>query len=626
MVKLDKIKAHRVIKYLLLSSLFLAPSCSTSEIERQVKTDLKDPIDRELNLSREEFKDALRPYKDSSKLNKKSNKDDADYESEDDIDDELHYSPVILEPENPTVDNSRLITMSITEDVPIKDVLMELARLSDLELVLDPNIDGGIILKVKNRPVRDVIELVADQAALRYSVENGILKIQKDGPYLVSYKVDFMNMNRSSKGSYTSQTNLLSDVGSGGSSGSSGGSSGSGSSGSDSSTINSGSSYEITSNSDGDSWKSVEDNIKNVLLLTDQELYKDLDKKEATTPYTANQNANGQSANYYTINKQAGIINVMTDSKKHKIIKKYLDYVKESLSAQVLIEAKIVEVDLDDEYTAGINWNNLMLTNHYAGSLQYAPKLDNKFFSGVISSSAIEHTRKKKGIIDRTLKLLEGFGTTRTLSNPRINAINNQQAILSFAINRPYFTVTGTLQSTQTTGSTSSTTTPTITSTLHSVPLGIILTLQPSINLETQEVTMSIRPTLTTDTNNDVNDPAVQILFASASGTGDIKSAVPTIEVKELDTVLKAKSGDVMVIGGLIKHSDQNTDAGLPLISRIPILGNLTKQVTKKAVVTETVILLQATIVNGENYHLQDKKIYQTFTQDTRPFEFKRGE
>lgn len=614
MIKLQKNNTNKVFKYLLLSSLFLMPSCANKEFNHLLKTNIKDPLDREVNLSREEFKEVLRPYKDSSKL-APSTLIKADEE-------DLNYSPVILAPEDPSISSAKLVTMSITEDVPIKDVLMELARLSDLELALDPNIEGGIILKVKDRPVKDVIEIVADQASLRYSIENGILRIQKDGAYLVSYKVDYINLTRSSKGSFTSKTNLLSDSSSSSSSGSSSSSSGSSGSNGDS-AINSGSSHEISTDYDGDNWKSIEDNVNKIILLRDQELYKGADGKVEVA-----NNTTGQPVSYYTINKQAGIINVMADSKKHKSIKKYLDSVKVSLSAQVLIEAKIVEVSLDEQYAAGIDWASLQ-GKDFRGTFSYAPDIGTNFFSGLVDSSQVEH-RNKLGGVDHTLKLLEGFGTVRTLSNPRINAINNQQAVLSFAVNKPYFTVSGTLEQTQTTNGTTSSTPPTITSTLHSVPIGVILTLQPSIDLETQEVTMNIRPTLTTDTGADVKDPAVQILALSAGGTGstlaDIltSSSIPTIQVKELDTILKARSGEVMVIGGLIKHSDQNTDTGLPLLSRIPILGNLGKQVTKKVSVQETVILLQATIVNNGNssYHPQDKKVYETFTQDTRPLTF----
>jgi general secretion pathway protein D len=503
--------------------------------------------------------------------------------------------------------------MSITEDVPIKDVLIELARLSDLELALDPNIDGGIILKVKDRQVKEVIEMVADQASLRYSVDNGILKVQKDGPYIVTYNVDYINLNRSSKSSISTQTQVLS-VDSSGDNSSGGGSGGGGSSNEDKG-LNSGSTNEISSSYDGDIWKSVEDNINKIIYASNQELLKDTTKET---------NINTNPSYYYTINKQAGIISIMADSKKHKSIKKYLDTIKTSLSAQVLIEAKIVEVTLNEEYGAGIDWTNFT-TNGFTGNLKLAPKgISDFLIIGSAANSEINNVARTKNLT-QLATLLEGYGTTRTLSNPRISALNNQQAVLTFAKNQPYFTVSGTLQQNTTNTTTGNvTTTPvTITSTLKTIPIGIILSLQPSINLETQEITMNVRPTLSRrDTTADVLDPAVAILNKSAGGAG-AESKIPAVEVREMDTVLKIKSGDVMVIGGLIEHYDDNNDYGVPGLSRIPILGNLAKQVKKKSTIKETVVFITATIApTTGTYHPQDKKIYETFIQDTRPLTF----
>ena len=98
---------------------------------------------------------------------------------------------------------------------------------------------------------------------------------------------------------------------------------------------------------------------------------------------------------------------------------------------------------------------------------------------------------------------------------------------------------------------------------------------------------------------------------------------MPVVQVRELDTVLKAKSGDVMVIGGLIQHIDNNSDVGVPFLSNIPLLGNAVKKVEKRSTVVETVILMTAKIITPRsNYHQHDKKLYDTFTQDPRPFAF----
>jgi general secretion pathway protein D len=150
---------------------------------------------------------------------------------------------------------------------------------------------------------------------------------------------------------------------------------------------------------------------------------------------------------------------------------------------------------------------------------------------------------------------------------------------------------------------------------------------------------MHIRPTLTDTEGDGPNDPAVDILRTSVlvntpstiSGEtlttvnnilSTLKSTVPNIRVRELDTVLKAKSGEVMVIGGLIQHTDKTAENGFPFLDEIPLLGRLAKVTEHASKVVETVILIQPTIVQGHYYHNHDKKFYETFAQDPRPLVF----
>jgi general secretion pathway protein D len=133
---------------------------------------------------------------------------------------------------------------------------------------------------------------------------------------------------------------------------------------------------------------------------------------------------------------------------------------------------------------------------------------------------------------------------------------------------------------------------------------------------------MNIRPTLSRITAY-VDDPGVSII-AERTGT-NVKSQIPVIEVRELDSVLKISSGQVMVIGGLMKEEAVNKDAGVPGLSKMPIVGNLFKGVTKSSDVVETVIFIKATIIPSAGYVPQgDKDFYENFgaERDSRPFTF----
>ncbi len=102
-----------------------------------------------------------------------------------------------------------------------------------------------------------------------------------------------------------------------------------------------------------------------------------------------------------------------------------------------------------------------------------------------------------------------------------------------------------------------------------------------------------------------------------------ISSTLPVIEVRELDSILKLKSGQVMVIGGLMEDKSVNGDSGIPGVSSVPIFGNLFKGVDKENKLSELVIFIRATIITSNGGSDQgDKNLYQKFTRDPRPLTF----
>ena len=220
------------------------------------------------------------------------------------------------------------------------------------------------------------------------------------------------------------------------------------------------------------------------------------------------------------------------------------------------------------------------------------------------------------------MNFLERFGVTRTLQNPRTIALNNQQSVLTFVTNHKYFTVEG--KKTTETKEGKDTAGTSITSTLHSLPIGVILVFQPSIDLEKDEILINLRPTISSISGNSISDPAVQLLAATGTGNAsNIKSEIPQVEVKELDTVFNIKSGGTIAIGGLIENSEENEDVGIPFISKLPFLGNLTKRVRKISSIREVVILVRATIIKPDHgLDKYDKDLYSKFIKDPRPITF----
>ena len=346
---------------------------------------------------------------------------------------------MLMAPQEPKLASNKLITLSVTEDVPIKEVIIELARIADVETQISPDISGNIILIVKERPFQEVIESIAALTNLKISVNDGILKVTKDLPYVVNYDLKFLNFVRNNSSTIAISTSTGENE------------------------ITTGGSTNISSTTGGDLWQTITDNLNKIIGLENAQNFANEDDQ----------------LSFVTINKQAGIITVKAYDRDHKIIKDYLEEVRVSASAQVLIEAKIVEVILTDEFRTGIDWSGISdVTN--ANFTDFASEDSTTFVNpfGVIFSN---NSKGGKNSFSATLTMLEQFGTTRTLSSPRVTAVNNQQALLSFSENEVYFDIS--YDQTTTTGDTGGTTTN-ISSEIQTTPIGIIMSILPSIDLK----------------------------------------------------------------------------------------------------------------------------------------------
>ncbi|NET71621.1 MAG: hypothetical protein F6K62_12010 [Sphaerospermopsis sp. SIO1G2] len=327
---------------------------------------------------------------------------------------------------------------------------------------------------------------------------------------------------------------------------------------------------------------------------------------------------------FFVANRQAGILSIAATKRQHDSVAQYLHHLKRNATAQVLIEAKVVEVQLNEEFQSGINWS--LLSQDFGGSGSF--DFESTFGPSVDRSNLFRialNPNDPTASIGSVIDLTERFGTTRTLSNPRLHAINNQPAVLTFAENRVFFEVQ--IENEPDTIEASGQTTQgqlTIETERRSIPIGIILTILPSINLDENEVTLNVRPTLTRQVD-EVTDPgsafASQILIPDAENR--FTNTVPIVEVRELDSIMRLRSGEIMVIGGLMEQEANNADSGVPFLSGIPFLGNMFKGVEKSETNSELVIFIRATIVTPHgNYTEADKRVYEKFTNDPRPIAF----
>ncbi|PCI53841.1 MAG: pilus (MSHA type) biogenesis protein MshL, partial [Methylophilaceae bacterium] len=290
-------------------------------------------------------------------------------------------------------------------------------------------------------------------------------------------------------------------------------------------------------------------------------------------------------------------------NKQHQKVQEFIDRVMGSARKQVLIEATIVEVVLSDSYQAGIDWSRL--NNPGNSGFVFGQTLGSKgvnfntttgtfsagesnAFGGTNTAGLVAgyiNPLSSIGNIAASITLLEQFGNTKVLSSPKLMVLNNQTAVLKVVDNLVYFTV----EVQQTPGNTNSNAFSTITTTPQTVPVGVVMSVTPQIN-DTGKVNINVRPTISRVLSF-VNDPNPQLAAANTI------SAIPQIQVREMESVLSVSSGDIAVLGGLMQDEIINNTDSVPGLSKVPGVGNVFKGKNDATKKTELVIFLRPTVI-----------------------------
>ena len=282
------------------------------------------------------------------------------------------------------------------------------------------------------------------------------------------------------------------------------------------------------------------------------------------------------------VDPHAGIVILKSKPSTQIAVAEYLQRAELSIQKQVLIEAKIVEVTLSDGYQSGINWSALG-GKSYRGtvyqadtSLSSAPLQNDDLIEGIFTANF------SLGDFTGALQLLRTQGDVRVLYSPRIATVNNQKAVIKVGTDE--FFVTDVSSTTTTTGTTTSDTPD-----IELTPFfsGIALDVTPQVG-ENGEVTLHVHPTVTEVEEKqktlELNDDDYTLPLAYSS-------------VRETDSIIRAKSGQVVVIGGLMQNRKVSTQAGVPVLRDIPLLGWFFNQTREESVQSELVILIQPRIV-----------------------------
>ena len=306
------------------------------------------------------------------------------------------------------------------------------------------------------------------------------------------------------------------------------------------------------------------------------------------------------------VNTGSGVVVVRAAPRELRDVQQFLDRLQEAAVRQVLIEAKIIEVELASGLQAGINWaaiarrgsqtfngfqteppqgwNTVNLQNNPGSPVTLTPGT-NPLGSTVTNpllgafSLAINATD-----FSAFIDLLATQGKTRVLSSPRVSTLNNQKAVIK-AGSDEYFV----------TGVSSNTVVGTASATNSDVTLtpffsGVALDVLPQISAD-GSVLLHIHPT--------ISDVTSKVTNLTVAGQGN-SLPLALSQIRESDSVVKAKSGQIIVIGGLMRTTYSNQNYRMPLLGDIPVLGNLFKSQQRSEVHSELVILLRPVVVDSD--------------------------
>lgn len=517
-----------------------------------------------------------------------------------------------------------LVTVSVNQTVSLRDLMFELSEQAGIDLEMDPQIHGSIIFTAKERPFNEVVDRICELAGLRYSYQNDILHVELDRPYIKNYNIEYMSSERSS----------TSDISTGITS----------SSASDTQTAQAGSNSHVTSKYDSDFWKDLETGLKQALAASDTYLPmasaddpvavpdpppaapvqldasgKPIPSATPPAPVTQPPSLNvsmpssgarpANAAATYSISKQTGIISVFATDRQQKMVQQFLDTYRRQALTQVLIEAKVLEVDLTDEYASGIDWGGVHDILHL-GALKLQNTLPAPGFDPIQTGNTFTADIDLGNGFQPVISALSRFGTVRALSSPRVTVMNNQPAVVNVATNLVYFNIKATTQAA--TSTSSATTTYDVTQ--KSAPEGVLLNVVPTANADTGQVILAMRPTVSKKVG-DVSDPSITLNGGSAA----IPNKIPIMSVQEIDSIIKMQSGQTLVMGGLMKDANSVNQLGIPVLGDVPYVGNLFRSHGDKMQKSELVIFIRARIIPGGNIDNQDRGLYKNFGNDSRP-------
>lgn len=444
------------------------------------------------------------------------------------LEDRMLLSSALPEPTPPSTPSLGPLYSFRAQELPIIDALALFARSNHLNIVAGPEITGTVTVDFHHLPLERAMSALLEAHGYYWEHHQDLIQVKQFKTKILN--VDYIRLIRGGTGQNRAQLN-------------------SGSSGSGSGAAQNTGQITVNQQDEIKFWEELEAQIR-ILMSKDGRL---------------------------VINRLSGTIQITDWYQRVDEIDHFLKKVHKALYRQVEIEVRIYEVNLNDNYSLGIDWTKINFLGS-SGNIRLANIIAPPFvpFGGFAFKAATTTISFADGSFDGVLKALQEQGDLRVVSQPRVVTLNNQPALIKVATDQPFFTQT-IAQGTSGTGNI-------ITEQVRSVTVGLVLSVTPQIS-EDGWIMLDVTPIIS----------RLRDIATSPNET----SNAPVLDVKQSSGLVRLKDGEMVIIGGLIQDESSETERKVPILGDIPFLGRLFKGTYTVKTKSELVIFLSPKIVRS---------------------------
>ena len=481
-------------------------------------------------------------------------------------------------------------------NAPARQFFMALTAGTPYTLLVHPNVTGTYSARLQDVTVPEALEAIRDLYDLDITLSGKRITVKQPAMETRVFQVNYPNGTRKGSSDTRVSAGSLSDpVPTGAVAGSVPGNPAQAARLADSS--------RVSTSAEADFWQELKASLEAVAGI----VMGNAGNAGNTGNAAANNNSLTGIGKSIVISPQSGVVVARAMPRELRDIAAYLKATQLSIERQVILEAKIIEVQLSDSFQSGVNWAAFRNsgTRATAGVIQPGAALNNTpdtpLTNGNLSGTAgdaLSALSTSGGTMfglalqgtnfAALISFLETQGAVQVLSSPRISTLNNQQAVLKVGTDE--FFVTGVSGGTTTPSAGGAiTTTPNVT--LRPFFSGVVLDVLPQIDAD-GNIMLHVRPSVSqvSTVNKNIN----------LGVGGQLSLPLATSSASEADSVVRAKNGQVVVIGGLMREGSNSDRSQVPGVGNAPGIGKLFGSTSRSSQKRELVILLKPTVIQSD--------------------------